>query len=288
MKFPDTKYFTLRRSLLCSVPARTFVLCSLILVASSVLQSCSTAGSSVATSANSGNSIGRGKVGRGNGTAGTGAPYKVFGKNYEVMPSSLGYIEIGIASWYGKKFHGRHTANGETFDMYSLTAAHKALPLPSMVRVTNLDNGRKAILRVNDRGPFHDDRIIDLSYKAAMKLGFAHKGTAPVVVEAIDEQNYPGLVASLAEKRAARGPSYYLQIGAFSRIEGAQTLMQQIQELLARQTQRVAVRILQSELVAGILHKVWIGPIATQVDEKKISLLVLNAGLGTSMRVEVE
>ncbi|MEX2326217.1 MAG: septal ring lytic transglycosylase RlpA family protein, partial [Pseudomonadales bacterium] len=89
------------------------------------------------------------------------------------MPSSLGYLEIGLASWYGKKFHGRLTSNGEKFDMHVTSAAHKALPLPTMVRVTNLDNGQKVVVRVNDRGPFHDDRVIDLSYEAAVQLGFA-------------------------------------------------------------------------------------------------------------------
>jgi len=204
------------------------------------------------------------------------------------MPTSLGYLEIGIASWYGKKFHGRLTSNGETYDMYSLSAAHKALPLPSMVRVTNLDNGKKTILRVNDRGPFHDDRIIDLSYMAAMELGFANKGTAPVVVEAIDEQNYPELVHSYGEGHPTTNSSYFLQIGAFSRFQGAETLMQQIQELLVMQTQEFPVRILQSELATGILYKVWIGPIDTEYEEEKIAMLVVDAALGTPIKVEVE
>ena len=108
------------------------------------------------------------------------------------MPNNIGYREIGIASWYGKKFHGRKTAMGEKYDMYGLSAAHKALPLPTMVRVTNLDNGRSIEVRVNDRGPFHEDRVIDLSYAAARALGFETKGTAPVVVEAIDEVNQIG------------------------------------------------------------------------------------------------
>jgi rare lipoprotein A len=204
------------------------------------------------------------------------------------MPTSIGYLEIGIASWYGKKFHGRLTSNGETYDMYSLSAAHKALPLPSIVRVTNLDNGKKTILRVNDRGPFHDDRVIDLSYMAAMELGFANKGTAPVVVEAIDEQNYPELVHSYGEGHPATNRSYFLQIGAFSRVQGAETLMQQIQELLVMQTQEFPVRILQSELTTGILYKVWIGPIDTESEEEKIAMLVVDAALGTPIKVEIE
>ena len=112
--------------------------------------------------------------------------YTVYGKTYNVMPSSLGYREIGYASWYGRKFHGRRTSSGEIYDMYAMTAAHRTLPLPTYVRVRNLDNGREAIVRVNDRGPFHSDRIIDLSYAAATKLGLVEAGTAKVEVEAID------------------------------------------------------------------------------------------------------
>ena len=113
--------------------------------------------------------------------------YEVFGQVYEIMQENVGYLEIGIASWYGKKFHGRLTAIGETYDMFGLTAAHKALPLPTVVKVTNLDNGQSIVVRVNYRGPFHDDRLIDLSWSAAKALGFENKGTAPVVVEALDE-----------------------------------------------------------------------------------------------------
>ncbi len=216
--------------------------------------------------------------------AGNRSPYVVFGQRYEVLPDSLGYLEIGIASWYGSKFHGRLTSNGETYDMYQLTAAHKALPLPTFVRVTNLDNGKKVILRVNDRGPFHDDRVIDLSYKAALKLGFADKGTAPVVVEAIDARNYPERV----EKAEAGRPSYYLQVGAFSHRQGAQSLLLKIQTLLNAETQDIPVRILQSEIQSGILHKVWIGPIATEYVEEQIFALVSQADLGRPIKVEVD
>lgn len=110
-------------------------------------------------------------------------PYKVRGKTYHVMASNQGFVEEGIASWYGAKFHGYHTSNGEIYNMYAFTAAHKHLPLPGFVRVTNLDNGRQLIVRVNDRGPFHEDRIIDLSYGAASKLGVLQTGTARVRIE---------------------------------------------------------------------------------------------------------
>lgn len=118
-------------------------------------------------------------------------PYKVLGKHYTPMNSGKGYEEVGYASWYGQKFHGHLTSNGETYNMFAMSAAHKTLPLPSYVRVTNLENNKQAIVRVNDRGPFHDNRIIDLSYAAAVKLGYHSKGTAKVKLEVIhfDEQN---------------------------------------------------------------------------------------------------
>ncbi|WP_395680634.1 septal ring lytic transglycosylase RlpA family protein [Dokdonella sp.] len=112
--------------------------------------------------------------------------YSVLGKTYRVMPDARGYLERGIASWYGNKFHGFMTSSFETYDMYAFSAAHKTLPLPSYARVTNLDNGKSVVVRVNDRGPFHDDRIIDLSYAAAVKIGVWPKGTARVEVRAID------------------------------------------------------------------------------------------------------
>lgn len=112
-------------------------------------------------------------------------PYVVHGKRYTPLHSEAGFTETGIASWYGRKFHGHDTSNGETYDMFAMTAAHKTLPLPSFVRVTNLENGNSAIVRVNDRGPFHDDRIIDLSYAAAYKLGYHRQGTAKVKIEAL-------------------------------------------------------------------------------------------------------
>lgn len=116
---------------------------------------------------------------------GNGPVYEVFGKRYTVMPSSDGYTERGVASWYGQKFHGRLTSNRETYDMYQMTAAHKTLPLPTYVRVTNLRNSKSIVVRVNDRGPFVHNRIIDLSYAAARKLDMVRDGTSLVEVTAI-------------------------------------------------------------------------------------------------------
>lgn len=117
-------------------------------------------------------------------------PYTVLGKTYYPIGDGRSYRETGTASWYGTKFHGQPTANGEKYDLYGMSAAHKTLPLPSYVRVTNIDNGKTVVLRVNDRGPFYSDRIIDLSFAAAKKLGYAETGTARVKVEGIDPQQW--------------------------------------------------------------------------------------------------
>lgn len=121
--------------------------------------------------------------------------YEVFGKTYRVMASANGYKERGVASWYGEKFHGRRTSSGETYDMYRMTAAHKSLPLPTYVRVTHLRNGRSVVVRVNDRGPFAHNRVIDLSYTAAVRLGIIENGTGLVEIEALSGQQQPEKLA---------------------------------------------------------------------------------------------
>ncbi len=138
-------------------------------------------------------------------------PYVVWGKHYDVLDSAAGYRSEGLASWYGTKFDGRRTSSGEVYDIYKLTAAHRSLPIPSYVRVTNLDNGRSSIVRVNDRGPFHDDRIIDLSYAAAVKLGFAHRGTTQVRVEAV----LPAPPAGRPSQRPGAAP-FFVRAGRFN------------------------------------------------------------------------
>ncbi len=137
---------------------------------------------------------------------GNKTPYVVLGKSYKVMDSTSGYAEKGTASYYGAKFHGRLTSNREVYDMYAFTAAHKTLPLPSFARVTNLDNGESVIVRVNDRGPFHDGRVIDLSYAAAVRLGITQRGTGNVEVRALQpgEGNLLASKPSRREQRAAR------------------------------------------------------------------------------------
>ncbi|GHA82892.1 septal ring lytic transglycosylase RlpA family protein [Cognatilysobacter bugurensis] len=131
---------------------------------------------------------------------GNRSSYTVLGKTYHVLDTSRGYVEQGLASYYGQKFHGRRTSNLEVYDMYAFTAAHKTLPLPSFARVTNLDTGKSVVVRVNDRGPFHDGRVIDLSYAAAVKLGITQAGTGRVEVRAVHPDDPGTLIAGASGK----------------------------------------------------------------------------------------
>ena len=142
---------------------------------------------------------------------GNRTPYEVLGKKYRVMDDVEGYVETGTASYYGNKFHGRLTSNKEVYDMYAFTAAHKTLPLPSFALVTNLDNGQSVVVRVNDRGPFHDGRLIDLSYAAAVKLGITQRGTGRVEVRALTEEDNVGL---LARRRSGAGAPVAVAVAA--------------------------------------------------------------------------
>jgi len=148
---------------------------------------------------------------------GNGPVYTVMGKSYRVMAHAQGFSQEGLASWYGTKFHGRRTSSGEPFDMFQLSAAHRHLPLPSYVEVTNVRNGLSTVVKVNDRGPFHSDRVIDLSYAAAVKLGFYQEGTAPVRIK---------VLTPIAEP-----PAYMLQTGAFRVLANADRLQNQLQAL---------------------------------------------------------
>lgn len=145
--------------------------------------------------------------------------YEVYGKRYHVMASSDGYHERGVASWYGKEFHGGDTSNGERYDMYAMSAAHKTLPLPCYVQVTNLKNGKSVIVRVNDRGPFVANRLIDLSYSAAAKLDMIREGTTLVDVRALRGVEDPPVAAAAAEEEL------YVQAGAFGEEANAQRLL---------------------------------------------------------------
>ncbi|OZB18842.1 MAG: hypothetical protein B7X58_03140 [Marinobacter sp. 34-60-7] len=216
--------------------------------------------------------------------AGNMPSYQVWGKSYRVMDTNDGYVERGIASWYGEKFHGHKTSNGEIFDMYKMTAAHKSLRIPSYARVTNLDNGRSVIVRVNDRGPFHGDRIIDLSYAAAKKLGYQSRGTARVEVAAItvrpdgsmslagaafDPDASDGVVASTEPSagtpaaRAGSGEGLFVQLGAFSQRHPAEALMAKLRE---HQDNPVRVRSISTQ--SGEFHRVQVGPFRSEDDAR--------------------
>lgn len=155
----------------------------------------------------------------------TQRPYEVNGQRYTPIASAAGYVEEGVASWYGKKFHGRKTSNGEIYDMYAMTAAHKTLPMNVHLKVTNLSNGRSTTVRVNDRGPFVKSRIIDLSYSAAKELDVVGPGTAPVRIEALGykEQGQAGQVAYRQPASYEAGP-FMIQVGAFTVADNAYRL----------------------------------------------------------------
>ena len=221
--------------------------------------------------------------------AGNRSPYTVLGKTYTVLPTEEGYSETGIASWYGEKFHGHKTSNGEVFDMYQASAAHKSLPIPSFLRVTNLDNNRSLIVRVNDRGPFHGDRIIDLSYAAALKLGYADRGTARVQLDAI-VVNKEGRAVTYSNSQpasagqAAReqvGGRRYLQVGAFSEMHSAQRVSDQLRQLTRHP---VFIRSVNSGS-GNVLHRVRVGPLRDNREIRELSQRVVAANLGSPYTV---
>ena len=223
--------------------------------------------------------------------AGNRSPYTVNGRSYRVMQTEVGFQQTGLASWYGEKFHGHQTSNGEVFDMYQVSAAHTGLPIPSFVRVTNLENQRSIVVRVNDRGPFHNDRVIDLSYAAAYKLGFSNQGTALVHIEAIVPSQNVILAANTATNpattvtasAAAAAGDRYLQAGAFSDLRAAQRLSDRLRDLTSRP---VFIRSIQAADTSQQLHRVRVGPISDPSEIERISNLMQSANLGQPYVVE--
>lgn len=191
-------------------------------------------------------------------------PYTVLGKTYYPLSSSEGFVQRGIASWYGKKFHGRRTANGETYDMYAMTAAHTRLPLPSYVEVKNLANGRSVTVRVNDRGPFSGSRIIDLSYAAASKLGFVQQGTAQVEIRSVGHTSVTQPVVRAIPSSVAQSQTLssdkriYLQIAAFYNPDNAHILLNKLQA----KTQH-PLRLQTRQTQQGLLYRLQAGPLQT-------------------------
>jgi rare lipoprotein A len=220
-------------------------------------------------------------------------PYTVFGRDYVPATSLRAYKERGIASWYGRKFHSQKTASGEIYDMYAMTAAHPTLPLPSYARVTNVATGKSVIVRVNDRGPFHPGRVIDLSYAAAYRIGIAQKGSGEVEVESILPGDAPPLIAAaplppVAESDALPGASmavapeaggYVVQLGAFANNANAQNFVVN----LANQTAGLSVEPKVRQ--ADGLFRVVVGPYPTR-DEAKRSADRLREALGLDSTVK--
>lgn len=209
---------------------------------------------------------------------GNTSPYTVFGKTYHLLPSSEGYSAQGMASWYGTKFHGKQTSNGEIYDLNLMTAAHKTLPIPCYVRVINRQNGRSAIVRVNDRGPFHDDRLIDLSYAAAVKLGFADSGTAPVFIETVaPDEPSTNQDASLVP---APNSNWYLQAGAFQSQNAATALGKK----LAAHT-KLPVQVKPSESTNQVIYRVRVGPVQQESELHSLQRDLQAAQLGAAIIV---
>lgn len=177
--------------------------------------------------------------------------YVALGKPYTPQTERRPHSEEGMASWYGRRFHGKKTASGEPYDMYAMTAAHPTLPIPSYARVTSLKNGRSVVVRINDRGPFHSRRVIDLSYTAAHKLGYVGQGSARVRVESIDPAD-----SGMEDEASAEG--LFLQVGAFGQPENAHKLLTRLKRELEIDDARLRV------VLIGTLHRVQIGPYAKE------------------------
>ncbi|MDM3871504.1 septal ring lytic transglycosylase RlpA family protein [Porticoccus sp. W117] len=203
--------------------------------------------------------------------AGNTNPYRALGKTYHLLPDNRGYKARGMASWYGSKFHGRPTANGETYDMFAMTAAHKTLKIPAYVKVTNLENNRQVVVRVNDRGPFLHDRLIDLSYAAAKKLNFADDGLAQVEVEYIDPagvQARPEPVRPAQTGKPMEKGSY-LQLAAFSKAKPALQMQARLRQWVGH-----PVLMTINEGSKGLLYKVLIGPVAQTEEQQRLKAQV--------------
>jgi rare lipoprotein A len=219
-------------------------------------------------------------------------PYSVFGRDYVPATSLRPYKERGLASWYGRKFHNQKTSTGEPYDMYAMTAAHPTLPLPSYARVTNLANGRSVVVRVNDRGPFHPGRIIDLSYAAAHRIGIAQAGSGQVEVESVFASGAPATPATPLQTVAASEPAvatpipvgqeaggYVVQLGAFANNVNAQAFIEHV----ANQIAPLGVEANVHE--DGGLYRVSVGPYPTR-DEARRTADRLRAALGLDSTIK--
>jgi len=205
-------------------------------------------------------------------------PYSVFGVSYRPLKTAKGYRERGVASWYGKKFHGQRTANGETYDMYAMSAAHKTLPLPSYLRVRNLNNGKSVVVRVNDRGPFLENRIVDLSYAAAAKLGIIGTGTGIVEIEALSGDEPITQDTARAPEPGpvprAAAPRLYLQVGAFTSRDNAENL-----KLRLTRADLKSAHIQNTDHDTIPLFRVRIGPLDSVDESDRLAQRIVAQGL---------
>jgi rare lipoprotein A len=209
--------------------------------------------------------------------------YEVFGKRYKVMKSGKGHVERGLASWYGPGFHSERTSSGEPYDMYAMTAAHKTLPIPAYVRVTNLENGRSVVVRVNDRGPFVGERIIDLSYTAASKLDMLRAGTARVEIRVLDARSNtssqsialtpPTQLPTGTPTGTATG-SRFLQVGSFGSSANASAL---VGRLTAAGISGASVR--EARVGDRLLYRVRVGPVVDAGQAARLTEQLRDAGV---------
>ena len=209
--------------------------------------------------------------------------YEVFGKRYKVMKSGKGHVERGLASWYGPGFHSERTSSGEPYDMYAMTAAHKTLPIPAYVRVTNLENGRSVVVRVNDRGPFVGERIIDLSYTAASKLDMLRAGTARVEIRVLDARSNtssqsialtpPTQLPTGTPTGTATG-GRFLQVGSFGSSANASAL---VGRLTAAGISGASVR--EARVGDRLLYRVRVGPVVDAGQAARLTEQLRDAGV---------
>jgi rare lipoprotein A len=213
--------------------------------------------------------------------------YVVLGKRYHTLRSSDNYRERGIASWYGTKFHGHRTSSGESYDMYKMSAAHKSLPLPTYARVTNLGNGKSVIVKINDRGPFHENRLIDLSYAAASRLEILGKGTGLVEIEAIDPRTYspparklaiaasqPKVANSSPAGNKQHDPALYLQLGAFLNRSNAERLQERLSKTVPGK-----LHITEAVSNRKPVYRVRVGPLASVETVDKLTKILATQGI---------
>ena len=211
---------------------------------------------------------------------GNHSPYTVFGKKYTVLPRSAGYVARGTASWYGTKFHGRLTSTREPYDMYQFTAAHKTLPLPSFARVTRLDNNKSIVVRINDRGPFVGDRLIDLSYAAAVKLGVHITGTAPIEVRVLHvgddaKADMPAQRRDPPEQIVESIGNLFVQVAAFSTRAGASNYRKRL-----RAAGFAQVRVFTARVGQGRVWRVRVGPLSTMDEADAVRSRLRAGGFG--------